>query len=428
MTDNGRKQRPVRTLTVKNFSVIKEAKLEFGKITVLIGPQASGKSLLCKLAFFLGQLVPEIIEKSLTENVSFASLIHRVATVFRERFPRDSWSGQDPLIQFETDGFIVYANRLGSTDLPIFSFGEEFVEEYYNGMLGGPGISRVVMPSRIRKQMESQGAQFSGPPIVEESIYIPTGRSYYSTPNKAFAALTTKNLDWVTQRYAPEFDAEYKALRESYDTDLPVLSAFGKLATGILRGRVLEDEGRLVFVSTDDNHRLPFELLSSGTLELLPVVNTLSQLAKGARFPDIPTAPVPPFGTVYVEEPELSVFPGTQNDLVRLFSWLAGEGSLWMSYAITTHSPYILTAFNNLIEASQVVAAKPELKDEIAKLIPEQYWIKPEDFRAYAIEDGVLKSIVAEDTGLVSANYLDQVSETIGMEFDELLRLGYVES
>ena len=34
----------MRKLTVKNFSVIKEAKLEFGKITVLIGPQSSGKS------------------------------------------------------------------------------------------------------------------------------------------------------------------------------------------------------------------------------------------------------------------------------------------------------------------------------------------------------------------------------------------------
>jgi predicted ATPase len=45
MADNGSKTRPVRTLTVKNFSVIKEAKLELGKITVLIGPQASGKSL-----------------------------------------------------------------------------------------------------------------------------------------------------------------------------------------------------------------------------------------------------------------------------------------------------------------------------------------------------------------------------------------------
>ena len=41
----------MRKLTVKNFSVIKDAELEFGKITVLIGPQSSGKSLLCKLAY-----------------------------------------------------------------------------------------------------------------------------------------------------------------------------------------------------------------------------------------------------------------------------------------------------------------------------------------------------------------------------------------
>ena len=55
MPDNGNKTHPVRTLTVKNFSVIKEARLEFGKITVLIGPQASGKSLLCKLGILLGE-------------------------------------------------------------------------------------------------------------------------------------------------------------------------------------------------------------------------------------------------------------------------------------------------------------------------------------------------------------------------------------
>ena len=107
---------------------------------------------------------------------------------------------------------------------------------------------------------------------------------------------------------------------------------------------------------------------------------------------------------------------------------MAHEPVLDAYWVITTHSPYVLSAFNNLIEAGQVARAKPELKDEVAKLIHEQYWIKEGDFKAYAIEDGVLKSIVAEDTGLVSANYLDQVSETIGMEFDELLRLGYVES
>ena len=42
----------MRKLTVKNFSVIKEAELEFGKITVLIGPQSSGKSLLVQTGVF----------------------------------------------------------------------------------------------------------------------------------------------------------------------------------------------------------------------------------------------------------------------------------------------------------------------------------------------------------------------------------------
>ena len=99
-----------------------------------------------------------------------------------------------------------------------------------------------------------------------------------------------------------------------------------------------------------------------------------------------------------------------------------------MDYAIATHSPYILSAFNNLIEASQVAEARPELKTEVAKLISEQYWIKSSDLKAYCIHDGQLESIMDLETGLISANYLDSVSETIGIEFDELLRLGYVES
>jgi hypothetical protein len=163
-------------------------------------------------------------------------------------------------------------------------------------------------------------------------------------------------------------------------------------------------------------------------LELLPVINTLSRLAEESNSHGFIELPEPPFGTIYIEEPELSVFPSTQYNLVRLIAWLAGLNGLHMKFAITTHSPYILTAFNNLIEAGQVARRKPELKDEVAKLIPEQYWINEGDFKAYAIEDGVLQSIVAKDTGLVSANYLDQVSETICVEFDELLRLGYVES
>jgi predicted ATPase len=64
----------MRKLTVKNFSVIKDAELEFGKITVLIGPQSSGKSLLCKLAYFFGQIVPEAVNGLLLLRMSLTQL------------------------------------------------------------------------------------------------------------------------------------------------------------------------------------------------------------------------------------------------------------------------------------------------------------------------------------------------------------------
>src|SRR6202021_1159316 len=130
----------------------------------------------------------------------------------------------------------------------------------------------------------------------------------------------------------------------------------------------------------------------------------------------------------FPEEPETNVFPSTQYDLVRIFARMANEPILDVYWVITTHSPYILSVFNNLLEAFQVVAAKPALKEEVARLIPESYWVKSSDFKAYCINDGKLESIMDSETGLVSANYLDSVSETIGVEFDDLLRLGYVES
>ena len=82
MPDNGNKTRPVRTLTVKNFSVIKEAKLEFGKITVLIGPQASGKSLLCKLAYFFQRVVVEQAHVSMRGSGGFDDFHGRVLDEF----------------------------------------------------------------------------------------------------------------------------------------------------------------------------------------------------------------------------------------------------------------------------------------------------------------------------------------------------------
>ena len=49
--------------------------------------------------------------------------------------------------------------------------------------------------------------------------------------------------------------------------------------------------------------------------------------------------------------------------------------------------------------------------------------LKPGELNAYAFADGDVKSLIDEETGLISADMLDEVSEEIAVEFDKLLDL-----
>jgi hypothetical protein len=338
------------------------------------------------------------------------------------------------------------ANNLGASALGLeqdtfvnFEFSSQFTELYasmtnrsQNGLSGG--ASGIIQKDEIWTKLNlllSDG-------FVLQSLYAPAGRAFFTNTSLGFKSRRNPDIDPIIDEFAAEI-AWGRPLRHVGQVTAgdDVLESAKQTMDQIVRGEV-KVVGNLPRFNAFDGRNLSLSNLSSGTQEMLPLFNVLGHLAseqesreiniKSTFDPHREIVPVRSKQLVYVEEPEANVFPSTQYDLIRLFARLSHEPNLDFSWVITTHSPYILTAFNNLIEAEQVARAKPELKDEIAKLIPEHFWIKEGDFKAYAIEDGVLKSIVAEDTGLVSANYLDQVSETIGVEFDELLRLGYVES
>jgi hypothetical protein len=192
-----------------------------------------------------------------------------------------------------------------------------------------------------------------------------------------------------------------------------------------LKGELKRGEGSWLF-AFDDGRVVPLSDLSSGSKEMLPLLSALALYEH--RRPATTDAGYPSnyflYDEFFVEEPEAHLFPEKQFDLVKYFAELTNNERLRPTFAITSHSPYILTSFNNLIEAGQAARNNPSLRDQVAKIVPEQYWIKEGDFKAYAIENGELKSILNE-SGFVEGNYLDQVSEVIGNEFDELLRLEY---
>ena len=92
---------------------------------------------------------------------------------------------------------------------------------------------------------------------------------------------------------------------------------------------------------------------------------------------------------------------------------------------ITTHSPYILTALNNLIQAKNVAKNRPELADEVGQIVPPQYHLDFEDIAAYFVADGMARSIMNVENQLIDANALDDVSNDLSEEFGKLVQLEF---
>jgi hypothetical protein len=128
---------------------------------------------------------------------------------------------------------------------------------------------------------------------------------------------------------------------------------------------------------------------------------------------------------VYIEEPEAHLFPSTQKRLIELMAQVfrAWDGNMLL--VLTTHSPYILTSVNNLLQAGRLysdVSDKEFMR--LNRIIPRNRTFNPGEVGFYALEDGKAKSIVDGETGLIDADVIDQVSNDIAIQFDQLLSEG----
>jgi hypothetical protein len=441
VAENEKQQRPVRKLTVKNFSVIKDAELEFGKITVLIGPQSSGKSLLCKLAYFLSGEIPGLAVESLLDRNSWNEFLQAVNREFKRRFLTDetSWVIGHTEVLFASHEYEIRLCGHGTllTSEIEFSFNENF-KDLYSALARNPAKqSRNLDVSRaeLRQDLFVEISLLLNRKRTQSSTYIPSGRSLFSDAGASIVALQNPDIDPITKRFAGliAWDSRWKI--GYLTTGRGVIQDVEKEMDGIAGGKVNVKDGKPYFLS-EDGRNLPLSIQSSGTLELLPMLHVVNQLARFQEhvYARATAAMISPIADIskhnslaYLEEPESHIFPRTQYALVKLFAWLTNDPVLDFDWIITTHSPYILTAFNDLIKAGHIAAERPEKASEIEKIVPRQYWIKPGDFAAYAFDgkDGILHPIMDEETKLINGDVLDDISETISGEFGQLLEIQY---
>jgi hypothetical protein len=440
----------MRKLTVRNFSVIKEAELEFGKITVLIGPQSSGKSLLCKLAYFLGKELVDLAVTSLQDGLSWDMYGREAAKVFFARFPSPYTQADGSLetrIDFKSSHYTISIEwKLNPSEIA-FTFSKAFEVAYqdlFSAAFGAvPSASGAFFPGGISRNSRQEGVWIALNTVLSEDahsltqvLYVPAGRSFFTNTSKGFALLQNPGVDKITREFATQiqWDGHWKV--GLLTSGRGVTDEITRRMAYISRGFVLMDSGVPLFL-TDKGHKIPLEILSTGVQELVPLFNILEQLMflrehnfeySRANFdPPKLERPIESKPLIYLEEPEANIFPDAQYQLVQLISRLSTDPILKFSWVITTHSPYLLSAFNELLKAGQVARERPERAAEIEKIIPREYWISPGDVAAYAFngKDGILRSMIDPETGLINGDTLDDVSSTIGKEFEDLLEIQY---
>jgi predicted ATPase len=378
-------------LIVKDFGPIKNAELDLKKVTVFIGPQGSGKSALAKLvAIFRDSHF--LIRANTNENLN----------IFFQNFNLQNFNKKQSVFEFKTDTYYVNYNN-ETFDVGIH---EQLIEQKQYETYGGLQYADFEKYMKESKQKNVSPEQelvdttlltLAFDTQILKAKYIPTDRYLVSSISSSLWGFTDSNI--ALPKSMTSFGKNFEFARRT-------MVKFNSSVLGVTY-KFENNEDRVYF---NEQEFLTLSESSSSSHAVIPlqlVVEYLRNTEKKNQF--------------IVEEPELNLFPTAQKNLVQYLvqSCSSKENHLH----INTHSPYILSAINNLIFAYKVAHEVPEKADEVAQIIPREQWLNPDDVAAYYVADGTVKSIIAEKHGLIGENELDAISEDISGERDQLFKI-----
>jgi len=239
-----------------------------------------------------------------------------------------------------------------------------------------------------------------------------------SSNNRFF--LIIQNNNFLTPQYIPSERNLVSLFRESLsnlivaEIPLPKFLLNFSSKFGIARSKIKEltfldvkyvnfGQDRIYY---NENNFLNLEHSSSGIQSALPLYLTVKYFANKHQ-------------SIIIEEPEQNLFPKAQTETIKyIIEQVSTENNLFLM----THSPYVLSTLNILIFAHKVAKMSEKTKEQVKEFVKEEQWINPDDFSAYYLKNGVARNIKSS-RGLISDNEIDDISEDIAGEFDELMEI-----
>ncbi|MDB9309061.1 AAA family ATPase [Aphanizomenon sp. CS-733/32] len=432
----------MQRISIENFGPVKKFEADVTNIMLLIGPQASGKSTISRSIFLFKSLKDEILNYIYGDNLaSFLPNDHRYNDLLRFiKFNFVQYFGLKPdcaefrsTYQYSSEKQITIYKSEDNLDVK-FSFTLEnelnlLITEILNYKIISQEQHNPFKSLEELRELESnKRLQFNYfksriDKIFEEThspVFIPAGRSLMSTLTDQLQEIKNPDtLDYFTKSFVERinllktyFTDDLNTLIANKDAALNLGDDLSRLLKKILKGEYRFnadiDQERIYF---KNNQYVKLQYASSGQQESVWILLLIFRyILDGTSV------------FMVFEEPEAHLYPETQSDIVELIGLLANVYN--NQIIITTHSPYILSSFNNLLYAHQV--GKNKVGDEreaVESIVNSKSWIDPDRISAYFISENGYESIIDEELKLIQAEKIDSASSIINDKFNDLFNL-----
>lgn len=429
-------------LEVKNFGPIKHAKVEIKKVNVFIGETSSGKSTLAKLItifkdarfsvdFGQEHFIERLQDYGIEDFMIPSSYIFYQNASFQWILDHEKITGKTfsySQVDFSPTPFQLIEDFKRENGAPFMDWNglsaEKLAFIYLDYVAEGKPENKVTFPLEGTKEhrqkaliklsgSENDPFSFTSGVILGKHLffrlldsygfldanYIPAERTTILAVAESIFSIQENRLS--LPRSVILFGSSFQRYRkEIKNLNIDFLNT----------SYSYEDHSDYVTLDQEGTH--PLSKAASGLQSTVPMMVVLEGI-----FHNNSTRK----HLVTIEEPELNLYPTMQKQLVE---YLVGKLNATESSAIlTTHSPYILTAIDNLIQAQNAYDAHPEARDEIAKLVAQDQWLKYKDVACYYFENGTCRSTMDDELKNIGASNIDSVSDDIGHVYESLIEI-----
>lgn len=413
----------MKQLIIDNFGPISHIEMELKRVNVLMGPQSAGKSCILKIACFCAW-AEKCIELEQENEFSDFSCVQRSLVDFHKlngfirkgsRFVYKS-DQMEFVCVFDRETFELSWNEEGRWSyrrsrvsyIPAERNLIAVIPNWLDVRLGNSNILNFISDWNLTRQLYKRN---------EALPILGLGISYYFDKDKKSDNILLDNgtsIDfansssglqsavpmWVYLNYL--FDLQYKStsyssvFKDAENEDI-LQHIYGTKFKNGLAERIGDN---LPFIGRIGMGKLTFASEKE--------YNECKSLV-GAYTENVNS-------DIYLEEPELNLFPETQVELIYQLLEKSARHSdgLFMS----SHSPYILYALNNCMLGYKV---KDNMsKDDNELFTHKTSWVSPEEVGVWELlssEDGSIARNLQDEDGLIKNNYFDSIMKSVINEF-----------